>query len=64
MNGDRAHEKNVVARYACAPVALSTYLTMREYVAYAFQRLAENVFFVTTTQHKPTVNISDVAGLA
>ena len=64
MNGDRAHEKNVVARYACAPVALSTYLSTRESVAYAFQHLAENVFVVTITLHEAIENIFDVAQAA
>ena len=64
MNGDCVLGKNVDARYACAPVALSTYLPTRESVANAFQHLAENVFFVTKAMHKSNVNISDVAGLA
>ena len=64
MNGDRAHEKNVDARYACALVALSTSLTMRESVALVFQRLAENVFVVTITLREAIENISDVAQAA
>ena len=61
MSGDRSLAKGVGARYACVQVALNTYLTMREFVAYAFQSLADYVFVVTKLLHKPSDNISDVA---
>ena len=61
MSGHRVLAKGVGARYACVQVALNTYLTMREFVAYAFQSLADYVFVVTKLLHKPSDNISDVA---